>query len=150
MRARVAARSESLMSGVGPIVMFVAERRRGEFGASVKRAHTCAVARRHSIPSRARSLYSPMRIFYCDTAAQGGAPVEADPFPNRLRPTFAYSRPATRNSTPRILYPPKGREKGTKHQVTTVFLVGKHIRLNRRPTLVSQDRYCFCNVLRLG
>lgn len=46
MRARVAARSESLMSGVAPIVMFVAGRRRGEFGDLVTHANTCAAARR--------------------------------------------------------------------------------------------------------
>ena len=42
MRARVTARSESLISGVGPIVMFVAGRRMTESHSFTKRANMCA------------------------------------------------------------------------------------------------------------
>lgn len=57
MRARVAARSESLMSGVGPIVMFVAGTRRpGIFKSSLVRTH--AQSRAGIESSRARVPYT--------------------------------------------------------------------------------------------
>ena len=71
---------------------FVAGTKSGEFGALVKRAHTCAVPREHWIPSRARSLCRPMRIFSCDSAARRCASQIPEAFPCRLRPPSHNSR----------------------------------------------------------
>ena len=63
--------------------------------------HTCAVARPARIPARAGALHGRMRILFCDSAAPGCAPVEAETLPRRLRchirhnPTPAHRQPPT-------------------------------------------------------
>ena len=76
---------ELLMSGIGPVVTFVAGRRPGEFRDLVTHANTCAAPRGSRIPSRAGALYGRMRICSFDTAALGRAHLIVAPFPRRLR-----------------------------------------------------------------
>ena len=67
-------------------VMNVAERSRGDFpNPSFMRTH--AQSRAEIESPRARGPYSRMGIFCYDKAARRCAPVEAEAFPNRLRPT---------------------------------------------------------------
>ena len=107
---------ESLMSGVGPVVTFVAGRRRGEFGDLVTHANTCAGTRGARIPSRAGALYGRMRICSSDTAALGRAHLIAEPFPRRLRTTSFRSH--------RVDHPPRSH----RRRVPTCMTLPTHLR----------------------
>ena len=133
----------ALGSGIGPklidrrsphasasrgIVTFIAGRRSGDFVESVKHANTCAVARRHRIPSRAGSLFGRMGIFSCDSTAHRCAQSKS----KRFLPAYGAAPLAVQHLPRR-----QPARTATPHELRTVRRLTRHYRST--PSLRPND-----------